>query len=392
MKRSSSEMAFLCSPDAWRVLCGDGYKPINQCAEVRMCINVYADMVANMTIMLMQNTEKGDVRIRNGLSRRIDIEPAKHMTHQTWMSNIVRVMLMEGNQITTIHHKDGMLEELRPAKPSAVSLKQEGDGYTVHIGGVPFSPDEVLHFPVCPDPECPWIGKGYHVELKDVVKCIRQANATKAALMESPAPSLLIRVDGFDEDMRTPEGRQKMAEQYLTASENGKPWFYPADAFEVTQVKPLTLNDLAIKTNLELDKRTVAAMFGVPPFLVGVGTFNAEEYDWFVSTKVMSIARIIEQELTRKLLYAPDMYFRFNKRSLLNYNIEKVINVAGEMVDRIALGRNEMREWLDFAPRADMEELLALENYIPATMLAEQKKLKGGEEHANEQTDENGAE
>lgn len=390
MKRS--EGVFLCSPEAWRVLCGDGYKPITQCAEVKMCINVYADIVANMTIMLMQNTTDGDVRVRNGLSRKIDIEPARHMTHQTWMSNIVRVMLMEGNQITTIRHKDGLIEELQPVKPSAVSLMAQGDSYTVYIGGVPFDPDEVLHFPVCPDPERPWIGQGYQVELKDVVRCIRQANATKAALMESPSPSLLIKVDGFDEDMKTPEGREKMANQYMSASENGKPWFYPADAFEVTQVKPLTLNDLAIKTNLELDKRTVAAMFGVPPFLVGVGSFNEEEYDWFVSTKVMSLARIIEQELTRKLLIAPDLYFRFNKRSLLNYNIEKVINVAGEMVDRIALSRNEMREWLDFAPRAEMEELLALENYIPAKMLANQKKLKGGETVETEQTDQDGSE
>lgn len=390
-KRSSGEVAFLCSPEAWTVLCGDGYKPITQCAEVQMCINVYADAIANMTIMLLRNTANGDERIKDALSRKLDIEPARYMTHQTWVSNIVRVMMTEGNQITMIDHKNGFIDQLTPVKPSAVSFSAESDGYRVMIGGIPFDPEEVLHFPVCPDPETPWIGRGFHVELRDVVKSLRQANATKRALMESPSPSLIIKVDGFDEDMKTAEGRKKMTDQYLSASENGKPWLIPSDVFEVTQVKPLTLNDLAIKTNMELDKRTVAAMFGVPPFLVGVGNFNAEEYDWFISTKVMSIARIIEQELTRKLLYSPEMYFRFNNRSLLNYNLEKVNNVASNMAEHLALDRNEWRDWVGFTPREDMEELLALENYIPASRLGDQKKLNGGESNANEQTNQDGA-
>lgn len=383
-KASGGEVAFLCSADAWRVLCGDGYKPITQCAEVQMCIAAYADAIANMTIMLLENTENGDRRIKNALSRKLDIEPAQHMTHQTWVSNIVRVMMTEGNQITTISYKDGLIDELKPARPSSVSFVSDGAGYRVAVNGEMFEPDEVLHFPVCPDPERPWIGLGFQVGLRDVVKSIRQANATKTALMESPSPSLIIKVDGYDEQLKTAEGRKKMTDQYLAASENGRPWMVPADAFEITQVKPLTLNDLAIKTNLELDKRTVAGMFGVPPYLVGVGTFNAEEYDWFISNKVMSIARIIEQELTRKLLYAPTMYFRFNNRSLLNYNLEKVVNAGGQMVERLAMDRNEWRDWLGFTPRADMAELLALENYIPASRLGDQKKLKGGENNANE--------
>lgn len=388
--RSSGEVAFLCSPEAWTVLCGDGYKPITQCAEVQMCINAYADAIANMTIMLLKNTDKGDERIKNALSRKLDIEPARHMTHQTWVSNIVRVMLTEGNQVTTIRYKDGLIDELRPVKPSSVTFVDDADSYKVMVNGQAFDPDEVLHFPVCPDPERPWIGMGFQVGLKDVVKSIRQANATKTALMESPTPNLIIKVDGFDEAMKTTEGRRKMTDQYLSASENGRPWMIPADAFEVTQVKPLTLNDLAIKTNLELDKRTVAAMLGVPPFLVGVGNFNAEEYDWFISTKAMGIARIVEQELTKKLLYAPELYFKLNNRSLLNYNLEKVANVAGTMVEHLALSRNEWRDWMGFTPRADMEELLALENYIPASRLGDQKKLNGGENDANQQTDANG--
>jgi hypothetical protein len=48
------------------------------------------------------------------------------------------------------------------------------------------------------------------------------------------------------------------------------------------------------------------------------------------------------------------------------------------MVDRMAMRRNEWRDWVGLPPDADMEELLALENFIPADRLGDQKKLNGG--------------
>ncbi|MBQ8616009.1 MAG: phage portal protein [Clostridia bacterium] len=382
-KRSTGKTVFLCSPEAWNLLCASGYKTLLSCPEVQMCIGVYADLIASMTIQQMENTEKGDVRVKDALSRKIDIEPHHDMTHQTWMSNIVRVMLSQGNQVTVPRYdRDGLLTDLDPVPPSRVSFVQEGDSYKVMISGVPFTPDEVLHFPVNPDPEQPYKGMGYTVALQDVVDTIQQANTTKKALMESPSPSLVIKVDGFDDDMKSTAGQDRLASKYLHASQNGKPWFVPAEAFTIEQIKPLTIADLAIKDNLELDKRSVAAIFGVPAFLVGVGQFDAAEFNWFVATRVMPLARIIEQELTRKLLISPKRYFRLNNRSLLNYNITEVVNAGKEMVDRMSLRRNEWRDWLGLAPDPDMEELLALENYIPADMLDKQKKLKGGGDDA----------
>lgn len=375
------------SMTGWDVLLGCGYKPLTSCPEVQTAIGVYADLIANMTIQLMQNTELGDVRIRNGLSRKLDIEPHRHMTHQTFMSNLVRVMMCHGNQITIPrYNRDGYLEDLEPVPPSMVSLVADGESYKVIVGGRMFRPDEVLHFPVNPDPEKPWMGTGYSVALNDVVANIRQATATKNALMKSPAPNVIVRVEGLMDDLQGKEGRERIREQYLDASETGKPWLIPADTFEITQVKPLTLNDLAIETNLELDKRSAAAILGVPAFLMGVGEFNETEFNWFVATRVMSLARIIEQELTRKLLISDSMYFRLNNRSLLNYNIEKIVTAGSEMTDRIAMRRNEWRDWMGLPPDPEMDQLLALENYLPVEMLGQQKKLNGngGEQDGNE--------
>lgn len=374
----------LCSPDEWKILCGDGYKPVTSCPEVQMCAGVYADLISCMTIHLMQNTDQGDVRIKNELAKKLDISPNKDMTRSTFMSLLVSTLILYGNQVTLPRYSGELLEDLQPVKPSMVSFRQDGESYRVYAGGREYSPDEVLHFLIRPDPEQPWQGQGFQVALADVVRSLRQTNATKEAIMKNPVPSVIVKVNGLLEELNNKDGRKKLRDQYLDDSEAGKPWMIPADTIDVEQVKPLTLNDLAIEKSLELDKKAVAAMMGVPSFLVGVGEFKREEFNWFVSTRVMAVAKSIEQELTKKLLYSPELYWRFNYRSLLNYDIGELVNAGKEMVDRMAMRRNEWRDWLGFAPDPDMDELLALENYIPADRLGDQGKLVGGGESDEE--------
>ena len=124
--------------------------------------------------------------------------------------------------------------------------------------------------------------------------------------------------------------------------------------------------------------RKIAAVCGVPAFRLGLGNYNGDEQANFVNTKIMHVAQAIQQELTRKLLYSEDMYFRFNPRSLYNYRLPDLISAGGQMVDRMALRRNEWRDWAGLPPDEEMDELLALENYIPATRLGDQKKLGEG--------------
>lgn len=367
-RRSASSGVFVCNDDAFRVLCGDGYKPLSSCPEVQMAVNAYADTIASMTIYLMENTEKGDVRIRNELSRRMDIEPHPDMTRHQLIYTIVHTLLLEGdgNQVTVPVYRDGYLERLEPIPPGRLSiLPPDGGGrYRIMAGGVSLDPDEVLHFVRNPDPEAPYKGRGYAVGLRDVVKSIRQAGATRQALMESPTPSLVVKVNGLTDELQTPEGRSKLGERYLSDSENGKPWIVPAEAVSVDQVKPLTLNDLAIKSSLELDRRSIAAMLKVPGFMVGVGEFDAREYDWFVSVPCMAVAKIIEQELTRKTLISPGWYWKLNNRTLLNYDIERIVSVGKELVDRATMRRNELRDWLGLSPDPEMDDVLILENYL----------------------------
>ena len=365
----------------WDLLFAGGYVPLYSCPEVAMCVDAIADLVSNMTLRLMRNTDTGDVRVVNGLSRAIDIMPNAYQNRKAFVYNIVSTLLTVGNGNCVIVPRfdaDGNLLSLMPARPSSVMFDDLPDGgYKIRVGQTVYSPDEILHFAINPDPERPWIGRGRSVSLSSIVDCINQANATKTALQKSPAPSIVMKVDGLTEDLSTRDGRQKMIDRFVDSNDRGVPWIIPAETMELQQIKPLTVSDLAIKENLELDIKRIAGIYRVPAFMVGVGDFNRDEYDNFITTTVMSIAQVIEQELTRKLLYSPDYHITFNPRSLHSYSITELVSAGKELVDRMAMRRNEWRDWLGLSPDEDMEELLALENYIPADRLGDQKKLKG---------------
>lgn len=385
-RTSDSAVMWLCSPDAYTVLTGTGYRSLKECPEIQTAVNRVADLISTMTIHLMTNTKDGDVRLKNELSRKIDINPNRWMNRKQWVYSIVRNMMLDGdgNSVHLPHYDtDGFLTDLEPLDMAQTNIVLDGYGYHITSGSRIFMPDEVLHFVDNPDPQHPWVGQGYRVLLKDVAKSLNQAAKTKNDLMSSPTPSIIVKVDGLTEEFASVEGRRKLSGQYLDSSENGQPWFIPAEAFSVEQVKPLTLNDLAIKDSISLDKAMAAAVFGVPPFLVGLGDFDKDAYNSFISSIVLPKARGIEQELTRKLLISPDWYFRFNPRSLYSYSLTEIAEVCANYVDRAIIDRNEARDWSGWTPREGLSELAILENYIPYSKIGQQGKLSKGSDSSN---------
>ena len=117
---------------------------------------------------------------------------------------------------------------------------------------------------------------------------------------------------------------------------------------------------------------------------MGVGTYNKDEYNNFVNTRILSIAQSIQQTMN-KLILDPTMYFNFNPRSLYNYSLTDMTTAGVQMVSVNALRRNELRNWVGMPPDPDMDDLLVLENYLQQKDIQNQMKLvqnqgKGGEE------------
>lgn len=382
-QQKRSTVSWLCSQDAFDTLTCKGYTSLSHNPEIITAVDRIAKLIASMTIHLMENTEDGDVRVKNELSRKVDIEPNHSMTRSAFIQWIVRTMMLdgEGNAVVWPKFRRGYLDDLRPVPSAFVSFVPDGTwDYRVVIAGQEYDPDEVLHFVLNPGSYYPWRGEGYRVALSEVANNLKQAAATEKGFMSSKwKPSIIVKADGMTEEFSSPAGRKRLLDEYITTNEAGEPWIIPADQFSVEQVRPLTLSDLALADFVQLDKRTVAAILGVPSFVLGVGDFHRDEWNNFINSTIMPIARAMEQELSKKLLINPAWFFRFNVRSLYNYDLTELASVADDQFVRGIMTGNEVRDWLGLSPMAGLNELVILENYIPRGMIGDQNKLNGGE-------------
>ena len=361
-----------------------GYTRLSDNPDVLIAVNKIADLVSNMTIHLMENTTNGDKRIVNELSRKIDIEPHRNMTRKNWIYKIVRDLLLYGDGNSVIHididKNTSLISDLTPFNMSAVSYSEYDGGYLIECDGKSYHPDEVIHFKINPNPYQPYKGTGYRIALRDIVKNLVQANKTKNTFMSGKyMPPIIISVNAMADELQTPVGREEIMKKYIDETKDGKAWILPADLMGVETIKPLTLKDIAINEGVELDKKTIAGLLDVPAFFLGVGEFKKEEFNNFINTRIYSIGQVISQTLTRDLLLNRNWYFKLNPRSLYSYDLTEMVTAGTQMVDRNAMRRNELRNWIGLDPDEEMDELIILENYIPSAMLGQQNKLKGGE-------------
>lgn len=366
----------------WESLECMGYTTLAHNPEIVAAVDTIARLIGSMTIHLMENSDDGDIRIKDELAKKVDINPNQYMTRSNFVHWIVKNLFLEGNGNVVVwpETRRGILRDLVPIPPSLVSFVPDGWGYKVIADGKEYAPDDVLHFALNPGSYYPWRGEGFRVSLADVANNLKQAATTEKGFMQSKwKPSLIVKVDGLIDEFSTPAGRQKLVDSYLDTEAPGAPWIIPAEQFSVEQVKPLTLSDLALADMVTLDKKTVASILGVPPFVLGVGDFKRDEWNNFINSRVMPIARMIEQELTKKLLYSPNRFFRFSARSLYNYDLKDMAQVADDQYIRGIMTGNEVRDWIGLSPLPGLNQLVILENYIPADMVGQQNKLNGGE-------------
>ena len=376
-KKNKRSIVFMQDAD-YAGICGKGYVPLSEVPEVVACARKIAELIGSATIHLMTNTDRGDERIINELSRTIDIEPMPNMTRNTWMEAIIMTLLLygRGNAVVIPHTWKGYIQSLEPVAACRVTFQAESyRDYKVNIDGTARDPANLLHFVYNPDERYLWKGKGVTAAIKDVLESLTQARATEKAFMRSEyKPSLVVRVDGMIEEFSTPEGRQKIIDDYVKPAKRGDPWLIPADQFDVQQIKPLSLADLAITDGMTLNKRTIAALFGVPPFVVGIGEYKKDEWNAFIQTKIMSMAKGIAAELTKKLILSPKWYLTFNVWSLMDFDLRTVSDVLLAGSDRGFVNGDEWRDRVHLSP-AGLTEYKILENYLPYDMSGKQKKL-----------------
>ena len=111
--QASNKIGYFMSSDAENILVS-GYTRLSDSPEVVTAINTIADLVSNMTIQLMKNEDKGDTRVKNELSRLVDIAPNAYQTRKSFIFWIVKSMMLNGNAVVMPLTRNGEVKELKP--------------------------------------------------------------------------------------------------------------------------------------------------------------------------------------------------------------------------------------------------------------------------------------
>lgn len=84
--------------------------------EIAAGVDTIARLIGSMTIQLMENQPDGDVRVKNELSRKIDIEPNSYTTREQFIHWIVRTLYLEGNGNAVVwpNTRAGIIRDLNP--------------------------------------------------------------------------------------------------------------------------------------------------------------------------------------------------------------------------------------------------------------------------------------
>lgn len=384
-KRSVSGVAWLVGGGPGDDICVPGYTSLDKNPEIVTACRKIAELVGMLTIHILENTENGDKRIINELSAKIDIDPNPLMTRKNFIEAIVMNMLLygKGNAFCLVNTAAGengarYIGSLVPVPASKATINPSIDGYsyTVTINGRVYDPDDLLHFRFNPDKDYLWKGTGINALVRDLADNLKQAGATEKAFFSSKwKPSMIVKVDAFTEEFASKEGRKKLLESYVESSNAGDPWLIPAEQFQVEQVRPLSLADLALADNVKLDKQAVAAIVGVPAFLLGVGDYSKSEWNAFINSTVRSVTMALEQEMTKKLILSPKWYIHFNIMSLYDWDLQTISTVFCALADRGFVTGNEVRDRIGMSPADGLDEFRVLENYIPGDMSGLQNKL-----------------
>ena len=92
--------------------------------------------------------------------------------------------------------------------------------------------------------------------------------------------------------------------------------------------------------------------------------------------------------MTKGLVVNPEWFFRCNARSLYDYDLNDMANIGMNAYVRGIMTGNEVRNWINLSPKDELKKLVMLENYIPASMIGDQKKLnQGGEKDESSQSE-----
>lgn len=364
------------------------------------CINLYADNIAKLPILIKKNTEKGDIDANNFyLYERLRLRPNPSMNAFECIKALVAMNKHYGSAGLYIDYdKKGLIKGLYPVKINQFIVDNAGLIKSTKENKV------LVNF-TCGDVEGNCLEKDIiilrdnsidGISFKNTKSYIRdsidtniKAQKYQAQLFSNGLTNKIVvqLTSDIKEEKELRKIQTKFDKMYST---NGRIFTMPA-GYNVSDLN-LSLADSQFAELKIIGKKDITSAIGVPYSLIDKGSLTEEETIAFLSNAIIPIITALEQEMDWKLLTEDERKAGYKIRFNVNAMLRTTPLTQSIIIDRYlrngAYSLNDAKKILG-VPLVDGGDAvtlpsgqITLENLIKgkATWQKDANKEKGGDE------------
>ena len=325
-------------------------------SSVFACCELISNSIASMDI----SVKNKKTRHKIDLYRLNNIFYKNKLTKFNLLKNLVLDLLLYGNGYAKIEKaSDGSavgLTYLPAAEVSAFFNDNVDDTYFTYKGKR-YLPSDLIH--IYKNSYNGYIGVGI---IQFARRSLDLANAAEDSALDFYDSGLNINgILHATEPMRKQQGQEAL--KALTgalqpsANSGGRIRFLPFDL--KLEALSISAEDAQMIETRGFNVEDIARYFNVPVSLLTENNQNAEAVMLqFLTQCLTPFIVLIEDELNRKLITDPDLYFDFDERTLIRTDMKSMAVYIKTLTDAGIMTANEARELLGLPPKEGADDLV----------------------------------
>ena len=325
-------------------------------SAVFACCELISNSIASM-----------DIQVKNRKTRRkIDIIRLNNifyknkLTKFNLLKNMMLDLLLYGNGYAKLEKaQDGSVVGLTylPASQVSVFFNDNVDDTYFTYKGKRLLPSDLIH--IFKNTYNGYIGVGI---IEFARRSLDLANAAEDSAADFYQSGLNINgILHAKEPMQKRQGEQALKALTGALSPSlggqGKIRFLPFDL--ALEALSISADDAQMLETRQFNVQDIARYFNVPVSLLTENNQNAEAVMLqFLTQCLTPYMVLIEDELNRKLITDPDLYFDFDERTLIRTDMKSTSDYIKTLTDAGIMSANEARELLGLPPKEGADDLV----------------------------------
>ena len=325
-------------------------------SSVFACCELISNSIASMDI----SVKNKKTRRKIDLHRLNNIFYKNKLTKFNLLKNMVLDLLLYGNGYAKIEKAtDGSAVGLTylPASQVSAFFNDNVDDTYFTYKGKRLLPSDLIH--IFKNTYNGYIGVGI---IQFARRSLDLANAAEDSALDFYDSGLNINgILHATEPMRKNQGQEAL--KALTgalspsANNNGKIRFLPFDL--KLEALSISADDAQMIETRGFNVSDIARYFNIPVSLLTENNQNAEAIMLqFLTQCITPYMVLIEDELNRKLISDPDLYFDFDERTLIRTDMKSTAVYIKTLTDAGIMTANEARELLGLPPKEGADDLV----------------------------------